>query len=187
MAGLIARFGRLRVTAEPREPYEALCESVIYQQLHAKAAAAITARFVAQIGDGAFPAPQMILAASDEALRSVGLSGNKTAALRDLARHAADARLPSLAACDALDDETLIARFCEIRGVGRWTAEMFLIFTLGRPDVLPSGDLGVRRGYQNAFVKPALPTPRELTQAGKPWAPFRTLATLYLWRAASPS
>lgn len=125
--------------------------------------------------------------ATDEALRSVGLSANKTAALRDLARHAADGRLPSLSDCHALDDETLIARLCEIRGVGRWTVEMFLISTLGRPDVLPCGDLGVRRGYQNALAQSTLPMPKELTQAGKCWSPFRTLAALYLWRAASPA
>jgi len=184
MAGLIARFGKLRVTADRREPYEALCESIVYQQLHAKAAATILGRLVAQVGNGALPPPAGLLAAPDEALRAAGLSRNKIAALRDLARHARDGRLPTLAACRALDDEALIARLGDIRGIGRWTAEMFLIFTLGRPDVLPAGDFGVRRGYAIAYSLPELPAPKALARAGERWAPHRSLAALYLWRVA---
>ncbi len=184
MAGLITRFGKLRVTADRREPYEALCEAVVYQQLHAKAAATILGRLVAQIGNGALPAPHRMLDAPDEALRAVGLSRNKVAALRDIATHARDGRLPTLAICRDLSDAELIARLTDIRGIGRWTVEMFLIFTLGRPDVLPSGDFGVRRGYSLAYSLPDMPTPKALALAGERWAPHRSLAALYLWRVA---
>lgn len=185
MAGLIARFGKLRVTADLREPYAALCETVVYQQLHGKAAATIFGRVVAQLGHGGrFPLPQRLLDAPDEALRAVGLSHNKAAALRDIARHAADGRLPDLAACQALGDEELIARLVDIRGIGRWTAEMYLMSSLGRPDILPVGDLGVRKGYQTAYNTEELPAPKALAKAGEAWSPCRTLATLYLWRAA---
>lgn len=184
MSGLVARFGKLRVTADRREPYAALCESIVYQQLHAKAAGTIWGRLVAQIGDGALPTPDRLLDAPDEALRAAGLSRNKIAALRDLARHAQDGRLPALADCRALDDETLIARLSDIRGIGRWTVEMFLIFTLGRPDVLPTGDFGVRKGYAIAYSQPEMPAPRALALAGERWAPHRSLAALYLWRVA---
>jgi DNA-3-methyladenine glycosylase II len=184
MAGLIARFGKLRVPGDQREPYEALCESIVYQQLHAKAAATIFGRLVAQIGNGVLPAPDALLDAPDEALRAAGLSCNKIAALRDLARHAQDGRLPTLADCRALDDEALIARLSDIRGIGRWTVEMFLIFTLGRPDVLPAGDFGVRRGYAIAYSQPEMPVPKALALAGERWAPHRSLAALYLWRVA---
>jgi hypothetical protein len=119
-----------------------------------------------------------------EALRAAGLSCNKIAALRDLARHAQDGRLPTLADCRALDDEALIARLSDIRGIGRWTVEMFLIFTLGRPDVLPAGDFGVRKGYAIAYSQPEMPVPKALALAGERWAPHRSLAALYLWRVA---
>jgi DNA-3-methyladenine glycosylase II len=184
MAGLIARFGKLRMTAAQREPYEALCESIVYQQLHAKAAATIFGRLVAQIGNGVLPTPDVLLDAPDEALRAAGLSCNKIAALRDLAQHAKDGRLPTLADCRTLDDEALIARLSDIRGIGRWTVEMFLIFTLGRPDVLPAGDFGVRKGYAIAYSQPEMPVPKALALAGERWAPHRSLAALYLWRVA---
>jgi DNA-3-methyladenine glycosylase II len=185
MATLIARFGKLRRQATHREPYEALCEAVVYQQLHAKAAATIYGRIVDQLGDGKnFPDPQRIVDASDEALRAAGLSRNKAAALRDISRHALDKRLPSLADCRTLGDADLIDRLTDIRGIGRWTVEMFLMFDLGRPDVLPVDDLGIRRGFQNAYRKRTPPTPRALAEFGARWAPHRTLAALYLWRAA---
>lgn len=184
MAGLIARFGKLRVTADRREPYEALSEAVIYQQLHAKAAATILGRLVAQIGNGVLPDPEGMLDAPDEALRAAGLSRNKVAALRDIATHARDGRLPTLAVCRDFSDAELIARLTDIRGIGPWTVDMFLIFTLGRPDVLPSGDFGVRRGYSLAYSLPEMPSPKALALAGERWAPHRSLAALYLWRVA---
>lgn len=184
MAGLIARFGELRLRRTRTEPYDALCEAVVYQQLHAKAAATIYGRVVDRIGGGRFPAPQRLLEATDDELRAAGLSRNKALALRDIARHAADGRLPTRAACRKLDDAPLIDRLTDIRGIGRWTVEMFLMFHLGRPDVLPVDDLGVRKGFQNAYRKRELPTPKALAAFGERWAPHRTLAAFYLWRAA---
>lgn len=185
MAGLIARHGKIRNKPSHEEPYVALCEAVIYQQLHAKAAAAIFGRVVAQVGGGrGFPKPKQIADASDETLRAAGLSRNKAAALRDVAAHALDGRLPTLDACKALNDDALVERLTDIRGIGRWTVEMLLIFDLGRPDVLPVDDLGVRRGFQLAYHKRQMPTPKALAEFGRRWAPRRTLATLYLWRAA---
>ena len=184
MARLIERLGKLRVKASPQAPYEALCEAVIYQQLHGKAAATIFGRVVDQIGNGTFPEPQRVADASDEALRAAGLSRNKAASLRDIARHALDGRLPSLAECAKLSDESLIERLTDIRSIGRWTVEMFLMFNLGRPDVLPVDDLGVRKGYQAASSASEMPAPKALAGIGLRWSPFRTLAALYLWRAA---
>ena len=184
MAGLIGRFGKITVKATRQGPYEALCEAVIYQQLHGKAAATIHGRVADQIGGGSFPSPQQIAAAGDEALRAAGLSRNKALALRDIAAHALDGRLPTLDACEALSDDQLIERLTDIRGIGRWTVEMFMMFDLGRPDVLPVDDLGVRRGYQNAYRKREMPAPKALAEFGKRWAPYRTLAARYLWRAA---
>jgi DNA-3-methyladenine glycosylase II len=184
MAGLIVRHGKLRLRRSTTEPYEALCEAVVYQQLHAKAAATIFGRVVDRIGAGSFPSPSRLLEAPDEALRAAGLSRNKLAALRDIARHAADGRLPSRAACASLSDSALIARLTGIRGIGRWTVEMFLMFHLGRPDVLPVDDLGVRKGFQSAYRKKEPPAPKALAAFGERWAPYRTYAAFYLWRAA---
>ena len=184
MAALIARFGKIRRKPTHRGPYEALSEAIVYQQLHAKAAATIFGRVVDQIGKGAFPSPKQIADAGDDALRAPGLSRNKAAALRDLAAHALDGRLPDLDHCKRLDDEALIERLTDIRGIGRWTVEMFLMFDLGRPDVLPVDDLGVRRGFQTAYRKREMPAPKALAEFGRRWAPHRTLAALYLWRAA---
>ena len=184
MARLIERFGKLRVRSYPQVPYEALCEAVIYQQLHGKAAATIFGRVVDQLGDGSFPEPQRVADASDEALRAAGLSRNKAAALRDIARHALDGRLPALTECAKLSDEALIERLTDIRGIGRWTVEMFLMLNLGRPDVLPVDDLGVRKGYQAATAASEMPAPKALAEIGRRWSPYRTLAALYLWRAA---
>lgn len=184
MASLIERHGRLRLKSSRTEPYEALCEAVIYQQLHAKAAAAIFGRVVGQIGGCAFPAPAQLLETSDGALRAAGLSRNKSLALRDIAAHAADGRLPTRAESRRLSDGELIERLTDIRGIGRWTVEMFLMFNLGRPDVLPADDLGVRKGFMSAYRKRELPAPKALAEFGQRWAPHRTLASFYLWRAA---
>ncbi|MEI7899531.1 MAG: DNA-3-methyladenine glycosylase [bacterium] len=184
MAGLIVRFGKLRLTANRSEPYAALSEAVIYQQLSGKAASTIFRRFMEQLGGGALPEPQQVLDASDAALRAAGLSRNKAASLRDIARHALDGRLPTLAACATLSDDELIERLTDIRGIGRWTVEMFLMFNLGRPDVLPVGDLGVRKGYQSAYATREQPAPKALAAIGQRWSPCRTLAAFYLWRAA---
>jgi len=184
MSRLIERFGKMRLPSGRSEPYAALSEAVIYQQLNGKAAATILGRFMEQLGGGELPKPQQVLDASDEALRAAGISRNKAAALRDIARHALDGRLPTRAECAKLSDDALIERLTDIRGIGRWTVEMFLMFNLGRPDVLPVDDLGVRKGYQSATAARELITPKALAEIGRRWSPHRTLAALYLWRAA---
>jgi len=184
MAELIERFGKLRLSSGSSEPYEALSEAVIYQQLNGKAASTILGRYMEQLGGGGLPTPKQVLNASDEALRAAGISRNKAAALRDIARHAQDGRLPTRAECAKLSDEALIERLTDIRGIGRWTVEMFLMFNLGRPDILPVDDLGVRKGYQAVKAASELPAPKALAETGRRWSPYRSLAALYLWRAA---
>jgi methylated-DNA-[protein]-cysteine S-methyltransferase len=163
-----------------------LAEAIVYQQLTGKAAATIYARVCAlfpRAHQG--PTPQQILRVSDEKLRGAGLSRAKSLALRDLARRTADGALPTLAEARDMEDAELVERLTEVRGVGRWTVEMLLIFRLARPDVLPVDDYGIRKGFAVAYGKRALPTPRELTALGAKWAPYRTVASWYLWRAAA--
>lgn len=185
----LARILRLAgpVTLEPRRrpAYEALVHAVIHQQLSGKAAGTILGRFRERLGGGEFPPPEAVLAAPPEALRAVGLSGRKVEYIRGVAHAATAGVLPSPRACAGLGDEELVARLTALKGIGRWTVEMFLIFDLGRPDVLPVLDLGVRRGFQVAQGRRQAPTPRALARHGERWAPHRTFATLCLWRAAN--
>jgi len=174
---------RLELAVEP-STFASLAEAIIYQQLSPKAAATIFGRFCALFdGAGGCPAPERVLAAGDETLRAAGISGPKLRALRDLAERSVAGEVPTLEEAGAMGDEAIVARLTEVRGIGRWTAEMFLIFTLGRPDVLPAADYGLRRGFQVTFVKPALPSPAEVAERGVWWAPYRTVASWYLWRA----
>lgn len=182
-ARLVAALGPCRLQPEPaREPYETLVRAVAYQQLHARAAEAILGRLLALYPPGAFPAPAALLATDSERLRACGLSARKVETLQGIARAALDGRVPSRAAAAALDDATLIARLTELRGIGRWTVEMLLIFGLGRLDVLPADDFGVRNGYRRLKDLERLPTPRQLAQAGQAWQPWRSVAAWYLWR-----
>jgi 3-methyladenine DNA glycosylase/8-oxoguanine DNA glycosylase len=163
-----------------------LAEAIVYQQLTGKAAATIYARVCALFPLAhRGPAPEQILRASDAKLRGAGLSRAKTLALRDLARKTVDGALPTLAEARDMDDAALVERLTEVRGVGRWTVEMLLIFRLARPDVLPADDYGIRKGYAVAYRKRKLPTAKELAQLGAKWAPYRTVASWYLWRAAA--
>jgi len=165
--------------------FAALVEAIIYQQLSGKAAETIHARVCAlfpRVGSG--PTPRQILRVSDEKLRGAGVSRPKVQALRDLARRAADGTLPDLTLARRMDDEALVERLTAVRGIGRWTAEMLLIFRLGRPDVLPVDDLGIRSGFAAVFRKRGRPTREELEARGERWRPYRTVASLYLWRAA---
>lgn len=162
--------------------YEALAEAIVYQQLTGKAAATIFSR-VKALGGGALPAPAALAALPDEALRGAGLSRAKAAALRDLAAHAGDGRLPDLEEAHALDDIALVERLVAVRGIGPWTVEMLLIFRLGRTDVLPATDYGVRKGFQKVFRTRELPTPKQVLARGERWRPHRTMAAWYLWRA----
>ena len=164
-------------------PFAALARSIVYQQLAGKAAAAIHGRVLDIYKPRRILRPEDVLATTDERLREAGLSRAKTVALKDLAQKTEDGVVPSWAALRRLDDEEIIARITTVRGIGRWTVEMLLIFHLGRPDVLPVSDYGVRKGFQRTFRKRALPTPRELTKHGERWRPYRSVASWYLWRA----
>jgi DNA-3-methyladenine glycosylase II len=160
------------------DPFKALIRAIVGQQLSTKAAATIFSRFEALFDS--FPTPAQVIAVSDERLRSVGLSGQKTAYLRDLCRRIEDGSLP-LDALDHLDDESVVERLTQVKGIGRWTAEMFLIFRLLRPDVLPVGDLGIVKAVQRAYKLRKAPTPDRLTRIGEAWRPYRSVACWYLW------
>jgi methylated-DNA-[protein]-cysteine S-methyltransferase len=175
---------RLELKTAP-DTFCMLAEAIVYQQLSPKAAATIFGRLRAL-----FPADadgftcHRVFAASDDELRSAGLSRPKLLALRDLARRTAAGDLPTLAEASGMDDEAIIDRLIKVRGIGRWTAEMFLIFRLGRPDVLPLDDLGIRRGFKLAFAMDSLPERSEVERRGAAWRPYRTVASWYLWRMA---
>ncbi len=163
------------------DPYEALARAIVGQQLSTKAARSIWERLVNGFG-GAFPAPAELLAADPESVREAGLSRSKVAFLRDLAERIESGAL-DLGRLGELSDEDVAAELIEIKGIGRWTAEMFLIFHLARPDVVSTGDLGIRRAVQIAYGLDDLPGPAELERIAEPWRPHRTLACLYLWRS----
>jgi len=163
------------------DPYEALARAIVGQQLSTKAARSIWDRLVENLG-GAFPPPADLLAADPERIRGAGISRPKVGFLRDLAERVEDGRL-DLAGLVELADEDVVAALTEIKGIGRWTAEMFLIFHLGRPDVISTGDLGIRRAVQIAYGLDDLPGPTDLERIADPWRPHRTLACLYLWRS----
>jgi DNA-3-methyladenine glycosylase II len=169
------------------DAYEAIARAVVGQQLSTKAAASIWGKLVDAFG-GSMPEPGELLAADDDVLRGAGLSRAKVGFLRDLATRIAEGEL-DLKQLPELSDEDVIAELIQIHGVGRWTAEMFLIFHLGRPDVVSTGDLGIRRAVQIEYGLDELPAPAELERIAEPWRPHRTLACLYLWRslAATPA
>lgn len=164
-------------------PFEALARNIVYQQLNGTAAAAIHARLLALFGKKRLR-PQHLLEASDEALRGAGLSRNKMQALRDLASKTLDGTVPTLARLKRMSDEEIIERLTRVRGIGRWTVEMLLMSRLGRPDVLPVGDFGVRKGFSLAYNMNELPTPKQLAHYAERWRPYRTVASWYMWRAA---
>jgi 3-methyladenine DNA glycosylase/8-oxoguanine DNA glycosylase len=164
--------------------FVALAESIVYQQLTGKAAATIFARVRALFPRAHHgPTPEQILRVSDERLRGAGLSNAKLLALRDLACRTVSGELPTLAQAQQLGDEAVIERLTHVRGIGRWTVEMLLMFRLGRPDVLPVDDYGVRQGFAIAYRKRKPPSPKALAKYGARWAPYRTVASWYLWRA----
>jgi methylated-DNA-[protein]-cysteine S-methyltransferase len=165
--------------------FVALAEAIVYQQLNGRAAATIYARVCALFPRAAAgPTPKHILRASDEKLRGAGLSRAKLLSLRDLAKKTVDGELPTLDEVHTMTDEEIIERLTIVRGIGRWTVEMLLMFRLGRPDVLPVDDYGIRKGYANAFAKRDMPAPKALAKIGARWKPYRTLVSWYLWRAA---
>ncbi len=181
VADVISRVGKC--TLVPRSEwthFDALVRSIVYQQLSGKAAATIHGRVLTLIGDGA-EAPGKILATSHEALRAAGLSSQKASYVRNLAEHVLDGSLPIDSLHDLTDDE-IIAALTKVKGIGKWSAQMFLMFRLGRPDVLPDLDLGIQKGIQKAYRMRKLPTPKQVLSRGAKWAPYRTVASWYMWR-----
>ncbi len=164
-------------------PYEALARSIVGQQITGRAAQAILARLASQFGTPGVPSPARIRKSTDAQLRAAGLSAGKARAFRDLAAHALDGEVPSWAILRRWPNERILSTLTEIHGVGRWTVEMLLLFRLGRPDILPLGDLGIQKGYARAFTRGRLPSTRELQRRGWRWRPFRSVASWYLWRA----
>jgi len=186
LARIIDAVGPFRMqVARTPSLFGALARSIVYQQLNGKAAETIFARLCAlfpRAHEG--PTAEQILRTSDERLRSAGLSRQKLLSLRDLAQHSAAGTLPTLEEAGRMTDEAIVERLTAVRGIGRWTVEMLLMFRLGRPDVLPIGDYGVRKGFAVGFRKRRPPTPEELARHGERWRPYRTVASWYLWRAA---
>jgi DNA-3-methyladenine glycosylase II len=165
-----------------QDPFEALARNIVYQQLHGNAAAAIHRRLLDLFG-GDKLRPADVLGAAEADLRGAGLSGSKLAALRDLAEKTLDGTVPTLARLRRMPDEEIVERLTRVRGIGRWTVEMLLIFSLGRPDVLPVGDFAVRKGFALAYGLAESPKPKELTEYGERWRPYRSVASWYMWRA----
>lgn len=179
---LLKRHGPCPIAPKPgTEPYHALVRSVVYQQLSGKAAATIHGRVLA-LFPAPHPTPQQILNMEPEKLRGAGLSGNKLLAIQDIARKALDGTIPKAGEIDHLPDEDIIQRLISVRGIGRWSVEMFLMFNLGRPDVWPVDDLGVRKGYGFAFGMD-MPSAKELAALGEQWRPYRSLVAWLMWRA----
>ena len=200
---LIQRAGPFTMrVASAQSPFEALVESIVYQQLNGKAAATIHRRLLESFGPtltspsvgealatalpprvGNHPTPQQILDCPNTQLRAAGLSANKALALRDLAAKTLDGTVPTLARIRRMSDEAIIEHLTQVRGIGTWTVHMMLIFRLGRPDVLPTSDCGVRKGFALTYRLDDLPAPREVLAHSMRWQPFRSVASWYLWRA----
>lgn len=189
---LIERAGPFTLRLQSQHsPFESLLESIIYQQLHGKAAAAILKRLLESFGDY-HPAPEHLLAASDDQLRAAGVSQSKILALRDLAAKTMDGTVPSLQRIRRMSDDEIVARLSAVRGIGKWTAEMMLIFRLGRPDVFPVTDYGIRKGFAMTFDRLPKSKPfdasmladmKKMARRAEKWRPWRSVATWYLWRA----
>ncbi|HXQ64119.1 MAG TPA: DNA-3-methyladenine glycosylase [Steroidobacteraceae bacterium] len=182
LAAAIEIIGPCTVTKGRGSPYESLLSAIAHQQVHGAAAKAILARFRGLYPDGCYPAPAELLATADARLRAAGLSRAKVAAIKDVAARTLDGMVPDRRGMLRLSDEEVIERLSAVRGVGRWTAEMLLMFTLNRPDVLPVGDFGIRHSFKLLYRKRAEPKPRWLAAYGERWAPYRTTASWYLWR-----
>jgi DNA-3-methyladenine glycosylase II len=183
LAGVIRAAGPLKLELRDHEPFQALAQAIAHQQLNGTAASTILRRLVATCGKSDFPTPQEILDASAATVRAAGFSFAKVAALKDLAAKTLAAIVPDRRTLAALEDAVIIERLTQVRGVGRWTVEMLLMFQLGRPDVLPVDDFGVRAGFRAAYGLRRLPKPKVLALWGERWKPYRSAAAWYLWRA----
>ncbi len=185
-ARLIAEVGECKLALElHREPYESLVRAIAYQQLNRRAAETILGRFLALFPEDQFPTPAQVLATDHVAMRACGFSASKVITIREIAMNTQTGIVPTLAEAHRMENLALIERLVQLRGIGRWTVEMFLIFTLGRMDILPVGDFGVREGYKVLKSLSEQPTPKVLDQIGQAWAPYRSVATWYLWQAVS--
>lgn len=183
LADAIDLIGPCLLAPVKRSPFEALLSAIAHQQVHGAAAAAILGRMQRLYSTaGRWPMPDELLATPDDALRGAGLSRSKVLAMKDVAAKALDGTVPDRRTIARLDDDAIVNRLVAVRGVGRWTAEMLLIFTLGRPDVLPVDDFGVRYGFKLLYAKRQMPKPAALAKYGERWAPFRSTASWYLWR-----
>ena len=185
LGALIDRVGEFELDCELNlEPFEALLESIVYQQLSGRAAATIYGRLLALFPNRASPRAQDILNTPVETLRGCGLSAAKVRAVKDLASKTNDGELPELKEAEKMSNQQVIDIFTTVWGIGQWTAEMLLIFHLGRPDVLPATDLGVQRGFMRTYGLESMPAPADLLAQGEKWKPYRSVASWYLWRAA---
>jgi DNA-3-methyladenine glycosylase II len=184
LGALIERVGEFTMRPEPTHSlFQALARSIVYQQLSGRAAGTILGRVKRLFAPKRFPTPHDLLDIPSEQLRAAGLSTAKTAALKDLAARALDGTVPSLSRVRLMADDDIIEHLTTVRGIGRWTVEMLLIFKLGRPDVLPVGDLGVRKGFALTLGKRKLPEAPAMTRRAERWRPYRSVASWYLWRA----
>jgi DNA-3-methyladenine glycosylase II len=184
LASLIARSRRYEIEPNPKvRTFDSLAESIAYQQLNGKAAATIWGRVRAIFPKRKFLEPQAVLKTPDETLRAAGLSRSKVAALKDLAAKTIDGTVPTARAMARMTDDEIVERLVQVRGIGRWTVEMLLLFDLGRPDVWPVHDYGVRKGFAKIFGKRKLPTPKQMVKLGARFAPYRSALAWYCWRA----
>jgi DNA-3-methyladenine glycosylase II len=184
LAALIERIGEFEFKLDECDSvYESLLEAIMHQSIAGKAAQAIFARIKALGSNGNCPTPEELLRVPKRTLRKAGLSNAKVAAVRDLAQKTIDGVVPTLAQAEKMSDQELIDRLISVRGIGAWTVEMFLIFRLGRPDVLPIHDYGVQKGWAITYRKKSIPKPKELLKFGERWRPYRTVASWYMWRA----
>lgn len=183
MDALIAQVGPCTLTIHNRPPFEALLQSIVYQQLNGRAAETILGRVLALYEPQRFPRPEDLLATEDAVLRSAGLSRAKTAAVKSLAQHSLDGSIPTRAQALRMPNQALVERLTRVRGIGIWTVEMFLIFGLGRPDVWPVLDFGVRKGLALTMGKRQVPTPRQVLPFARKFSPYGSVAAWYFWRA----
>src|SRR5688572_7780730 len=185
MGQLIRAVGDCQLVPETRRaPFQSLVQAVAHQQLHGTAANTILTRFKKLFPGRRFPRPEDLAGVTDEQIRACGFSRAKILAIRDIAEKTLSGVVPAARHIVKLTDDDILARLTEVRGVGRWTVEMLLIFQLGREDVLPVDDFGVRNGFRLAYKKREMPTPKQLLKHGERWRPHRTTAAWYLWRAA---
>ncbi len=182
---LIAEVGPCALEADhTRSPFQALVHAVAHQQLHGKAATTILSRFVALFPHTPFPSAQEVLDVDAAKLTGVGFSRAKTGYVKEIARMTLEGVVPTRRQTKVMSDDEIVQRLTQIKGVGRWTVEMLLIFSLGRLDVLPADDFGIRKGFGAAFKKRSMPKPEQVSKHGERWRPYRSIASWYLWRAA---